>query len=344
MRQTTRVITAGLVACAIGVAGCGSSGGSASTSGGGSKPKGHVMVAFLPKAVGIPYFDVAAQGAKKAAAELGGQFKQVGSSDTTAPAQVTWINTLAQQGVSAIGLAANDPNALVPALKRAQSRGIKTVTYDSDTAPDGRGVFVNQVSTDAFGQMMVQLAAKEMNDQGQLAILSTTTTATNQNAWIAAMKAELSKPKYKGIQLVKIAYGQDQDQPSYQQTQGLLAAYPNLKGIVALSSVALPAAARVLEAQNKAGKVVLTGGSTPDQMRKYVKDGTVKEFALWNVEDLGYLAYYAAYDLVTGKIKGTPGETFTAGHLGKRTIGSNGEVLLGPPFVFDKSNIDKYHY
>ncbi len=338
MKKKMSMVVGALVIAAVAVA----------AAAGGLHSKSHkqatVTIAFLPKAVGIPYFDVAASGGRQAGKELGGKFKQVGPTETTAPAQISWINTLTQQRVSAIAISANDPNALVPALKRAMSRGVKVVSYDSDVAPAGRSVFVNQTRAKDFGVAILNSLAKQMRFKGDFAILSTTTTATNQNTWIKFMKQELRKPKYKGMKLLKIAYGLDQDQPSYQQAQGLLTAYPKLKGIIGLSSVALPAAARVLEAQRKAKKIVLTGGSTPNQMRKYVKDGTVKEFVLWNVKDLGYLTYYAAYDLIAGKIKGKTGETFKAGHLGTRTIRKNGEIVLGPPYVFNRSNIDKFNF
>ena len=79
-------------------------------------------------------------------------------------------------------------------------------------------------------------------------------------------------------------------------------------------------------------------------MRKYVLDGTVQQFALWDPGKLGYLAYYAAAALVQGKITGKQGETFTAGTLGSYTIGANGVVLLGPPTVFDKNNISQFNF
>ena len=71
-------------------------------------------------------------------------------------------------------------------------------------------------------------------------------------------------------------------------------------------------------------------------MREYVKDGTVKAFALWNPDDLGYLAAYAAKALVDGDITGEEGDTFNAGKLGEFTVGADATVLLGDPFVFNK--------
>jgi rhamnose transport system substrate-binding protein len=246
--------------------------------------------------------------------------------------------------MDAIVVSANDPNAIVPALKSAMSQGVKVVTFDSDTAPDGRQVFVNQASPEDLGRSEVQLLGKQINYTGQIAILSATPNATNQNTWIGYMKDELKKPKYKNMKLVKIAYGNDDDQTSFQQTQGLLSAYPNLKGIISPTTVGIAAAARYLDGSSYKGKVALTGLGTPNQMRKFVKDGTVQAFELWDPGKLGYLAAYAAAALASGQINGKQGETFKAGNLGTRTIGKDRAVLLGPPTVFNKGNIDKFNF
>ncbi|GAC1359504.1 MAG: rhamnose ABC transporter substrate-binding protein [Ktedonobacteraceae bacterium] len=323
--------------------GGGASGGGGSSSGGGGS-SAPLNVAFLPKAVNNPYFDTAANGAKQAQQELKGSFKQVGPSDASASGQVTYINTLTEQHVSAIGVSADDPNAIAPALKKAIAQNIKVVSYDSDVALDARQLFINQAKAEDIGRVEVQIMGKQLGYSGQIAIISGASTATNQNTWIGFMKDELSKPQYKNMQLVKIDYGNDDDQLSFNQTQGLFQAYPNLKGIIAPTSVGIVAAARALESTGHAGKVMLTGLGTPNQMRKYVKDGTCTQFALWNVEQLGYLTYYAAAALVQGKITGKEGETFNAGKLGTKTVGANGVVLLGPPTIFDKSNIDQFNF
>jgi len=318
--------------------------------GGSSTPSGTATVtlniAFLPKAVNNPYFDVAASGGQEAATALSGTFKQVGPSDATGAAQVPFIQTLTQQKVSAIVVSADDPNAIAPALKAAIAAGIKVVGYDSSPAPDARQVFVNQADLKGIGEVQIQMICDEIPScTGDIAILSATSTATNQNAWIDVMKTTLSSnAKYSGLHLVKVAYGNDDPQVSTTETQGLLTAYPNLKGIISPTTVGIAAAAKVLEDTHKAGTVALTGLGTPNQMRAFVKDGTCKEFALWNVKDLGYLAYYVAALLVKGTIKGTAGETFTAGRLGSYTIDSNTTILLGPPFVFKADNIDQLNF
>src|SRR5579883_3448698 len=302
----------------------------------------NLNIVFLPKQINNPYFDTAASGGQQAAKDLGGKFQQVGPSSANAAAQIPFITTLTEQHVSAIVISGDDPNAVAPALKQAMAQGIKVVSYDADVAPDARNVFVNQADSEQIGTSEVDLLAQQINSTGQIAILSAASTATNQNTWIGYMKQELTK--YPNMQLVKIVYGNDDDQTSFNATLALLQQYPNLKGIISPTTVGIAAAARAIESVHKGGQIALTGLGTPNSLRQYVKDGTIKGFELWNPANLGYLAYYTAALLAQGKIKGTVGETFTAGKLGKFTIGPNNVVLLGPPTVFDSSNIDQFNF
>ncbi|WP_435613234.1 rhamnose ABC transporter substrate-binding protein [Streptomyces sp. bgisy159] len=310
----------------------------------GAELKKGLTVGFLPKQVNNPYFTSADQGGEKALTELGSSYKEVGpSSATDTSGQVSYVNTLTQQQVDAIAVSAQDPGALCTALKQAMSNGIKVVTYDSDTKPECRNAFVSQASAEDLGRTEVQLLAEQIGYKGEIAILSAAQTATNQNIWIDYMKEELKDPKYKDVKLVKVAYGNDDAQQSFQQTQGLLQQFPNLKGIISPTTVGIKAAAQYLSGSTYKGKVKLTGLGTPNDMRKYVKDGTVDAFELWDPAKLGDLAARAAVALVSGQITGKEGEAFEADGT-TYTIGKDGVISLGKPTVFDAKNIDQFDF
>jgi rhamnose transport system substrate-binding protein len=304
---------------------------------------GEMSVTFLPKNLGNPYFDTSDAGGEKAIKEFGGTYDEVGPDTATPDAQVPFINTAAQQGVSALVVSANDPKAIGDALNEARDAGVKVVTFDSDTEPEFRDLYINQATSEGIAKTQVDLIADQIGDSGEIAILSAAANATNQNAWIDLMEKELAA-SHPDIELVDTVYGDDDDQTSFDKTAALLQSHPDLKGIISPTTVGIAAAARYLSDSDAKGKVALTGLGTPNQMREYVKDGTVTSFALWNPADLGYLAAYAAKALVDGDITGKEGDTFTAGDLGKYTVGANSEVLLGDPFVFDKGNIDDFDF
>ena len=311
-----------------------------------SSLKSGQTVYFIPKDTLNPYEVIADRGGKLALTKIGNkQVVQSGTKDTAA-AQLPAIQTAIQTGANAIVIAGNDPAALCPQLKQAMAKGIAVVSFDSDV--NCRQLFINQADTETIGRSQIQELGKEMGYKGEFAILSAASTATNQNAWIKFMKAELKLPKYKDMKLVKIYYGNDDPKDSLQATESMLQAYPNLKGIESPTTVGISSAAQYLSNSKYKGKVVLQGLGLPSQMKKYLKNNTLKNFALWNPEDLGYLAAYAAASIASGDIKGKVGETFKAGKLGTYKIilgpDKRPQVILGPPYVFNKSNVARFNF
>ncbi|MBB1509655.1 rhamnose ABC transporter substrate-binding protein [Tessaracoccus sp. MC1756] len=304
---------------------------------------GDLTITFLPKNLGNPYFDTSSTGGKEAVEELGGTFSEIGPTEASPTSQVSFIQTAAQQGTGALVVSANDPSAICDALDEARSAGVKVVTFDSDTNPECRDLFINQADAEGIARVQVDLVAEQIGDAGQIAILSASANATNQNAWIEMMKEEL-EASHPDIELVEVVYGDDDDQTSFDRTAALLQTYPELKGIVSPTTVGIAAAARYLSTSQYKGKVALTGLGTPNQMREYVEDGTVTAFALWNPGDLGYLAAHAAGALVNGDITGAEGDSFEAGRLGSYEVGADGVVLLGDPFVFNADNIADFDF
>ncbi|MEO6703433.1 MAG: substrate-binding domain-containing protein [Jatrophihabitantaceae bacterium] len=306
-----------------------------------------LKVYFIPKDTQNPYEVLADKGGQAALAELGGSVVVSSGTADTAAAQIPSIQAAIQAKADAIVIAGNDPSALCPSLSQAQAAGIKVVSFDSDvTCPDH--LFINQADTVQIGTSEVDLLAKEINSTGDIAILSAAASATNQNAWIAAMKTQLTK--YPNMKLVSTVYGNDDPATSLTVLQGLLSAYPNLKGIISPTTVGISTAAQYLSTHKDiAAKVTLTGLGLPSQMKAYIKDGTVKAFELWNPSDLGYLAGYAAASLASGSASLGTGTKFSAGKLKEYTVlapsGSTGpSVILGPPTVFDSSNIDQFNF
>jgi rhamnose transport system substrate-binding protein len=340
-RKKASALGALAVSAALVLSACGGGSDDDKSDGGGSGKS--ISVTFLPKNLGNPYFDTSDKGGKTAVTEFGGKFSEVGPQDASPDAQVPFINTAAQQGVNALVVSANDPKAIGDALNEARDAGTKVVTFDSDTDPEFRDLFINQATAEGIAKVQVDMIADQIGDKGDIAILSAAANATNQNAWIKMIEADL-KANHPNIKLVDTVYGNDDDQTSFDKTSALLQKYPNLKGIISPTTVGIAAAARYVSSSDFKGKVKVTGLGTPNQMRKYVEDGTVDAFALWNPEDLGYLAAFAAKALVDGDITGKEGDKFKAGKLGEFTVGKDATVLLGDPFQFNKDNIGDFNF
>lgn len=304
-------------------------------------PEG-LAIDFLPKQLNNPFFDLVNAGGTEAVEELGGVATERGGTEATADSQVEYINAASQAGSDVIVIAANDPDAVCPALNEARDNGAAIVGYDSDA--NCTDVFVNQSTNQLIGQTLVDMIDDQLDGEGTFAILSATPNATNQNAWIEEMEQILQEDGYSGLELVDTVYGNDDDLESFQEMQGLMQSHPDLDAVVSPTTVGVAAAARYVSDSEYKGELVVTGLGTPNQMREFVHDGTVDQFALWNPNELGYLAGYTGAALKAGQITGAEGETFTAGNLGEFTFETDSELVLGPPLVFDADNVDDFDF
>ena len=302
-------------------------------------------LAMVIKSTTNPYYNATLSGARIAAKEIGGSANNYGPTESSGQAQVELINNLADRHIPAIAVAPSDPDAVVPAMKRAQKLGAKVVTFDADSAPEGRPFFVNQSTSDAIGRYGAQLLLEAMGPKGKVAIVSAQPTAANQNAWIAAFRDEIKK--YKDIEIVDEVYGYDNEQKAFDATVALTTKYPDLTGIFAPTCPGLPAVARALESVHKAGTIKVSGNCVPSITGKYMLDGTIQGFYLWDPIKLGYVTYYAAKYLAEGKIQGKAGDSFTIKDgkwPGKYEIDSTGQIITGEPLQFTAENIKDYNF
>jgi rhamnose transport system substrate-binding protein len=298
-------------------------------------------IALVVKSLGNGFFDAANKGAQEAAAELGGiEVIYTGPTSATAEAQIEVVNSLIAQQVDAIAISANDPDALVPVLQRAMERGIKVVSFDSGVAPEGRQIHLNPSDVGLIGETIIKLAADYLPEGGDVAILSAASTATNQNAWIEAAKAAIPE-KFPNINLVATVYGDDDSVKSTDEAKGLIAAYPDLKAIIAPTTVGVVAAAQVVTDQGLIGKVNVTGLALPSEFKQFIDNGASQAVALWNPIDLGYSAVYLANDLIKGETA-EPGATFSIGKVGEVTLDDTNSAAMAAPFEFNASNIEEF--
>jgi rhamnose transport system substrate-binding protein len=313
-----------------------------------------IRVVYIPKNTGNPYFNGIIDGMRKACAELGVEFDTTGPATPEATSQIPFIKDQVQRGVSVICLSPNSPDALNPVLDDARARGIKIITVNSDIVGNEshRDAGVYPCDFDTLGASQIELLGSLMDYEGKFAILSATTDAPDQNYWIKGMKEALKEPKYARMELVDIVYGDDKPQKSRTEAEGLLTKYPDLRGILAPTSVGVEQAAKAVEAAgvypggpNAKGKgVVVTGLGTPNQLRRYIKDGIITAAALWSPPDEGYVASYLAVGMARGEIIARPGNSFEVPGFGRREFRANNLVITGPPLVFTRDNIDRYNF
>lgn len=311
-----------------------------------------VDMVLLPKFLGILVFDQANEGAQEAHAELGNPGEllfQGPTPENSVAGQIEIMTTAGTQGVGAVMLSNNAGDQIAPAAEAAQAAGTHVVTWDSPIpSAAGESLFVAQVDFGQVGVVMADMALSILGeDGGQMAILSASADAANQNAWIAAMQETLANDaKYAGIELVDIVYGDDQSEVSYNRALALVDSHPDLELIMSPTTVGIQATAKAMQDEGLCDQVKVSGLGLPSEMVSYTMNGCAPEFALWDFRDLGYLTYQVAYGLATGQLTGEIGETFVAGRMGEYTIeadpGREGakRILMGPFTVYNAGNVE----
>jgi rhamnose transport system substrate-binding protein len=299
-------------------------------------------IGVVAKSLGNGFFDAVHKGADEAARELDAEVIFNGPTTPTAEGQIEVLNSLIAQRVDAIAVSANDPDALVPTLKRAMERGIKVVSYDSAVAPAGRQAHLAPSSDQLIGETVVALVSElapqvDGKGKGKFAVVSATPTSTNQNSWLAEMRKAL--PQYAGLELVSVVYGDDVSDKSYREAVALLKQYPDLVVLVSISSVGIVASARAVEDQGLRGKVHVTGLGLPSELLGYVDKGVVPKFAIWNPIDLGYATTQIAVRLARGD---DPAKPVYMGRMGEVTFAADGVGAMSKPFIYDASNVAEF--
>ncbi|GAC1702149.1 MAG: autoinducer 2 ABC transporter substrate-binding protein LsrB [Candidatus Acidiferrum sp.] len=296
---------------------------------------------MVPKLVGIPYFNSARDGASAEATRLGLHFFFTGPTADDASLQVDVIAGLLARHPAVLAVSCDDANALAPVLRRARRYGIPVLTWDSDSQPDSRDWFVSQVEDETLGRHVMDVLAEQLGGHGQFAIVTGSLTASNLNSWLYWMKKQ-QQEKYPGMQLVAVVPGNDDQQQSFVQAQNLLQAYPALRGFIGNSSAAPPAIARAVEQAGLAGRIAVAGLSTPDPMRQYIENKTVKTVTLWDPGKLGRLTAAVGAMMLRHE---TPRDGMEVPGVGRvRVFLDSRKIVMGSPLDFTRENIDRYHF
>jgi rhamnose transport system substrate-binding protein len=301
-----------------------------------------VRIGLVAKSLGNGFFDAVNKGAQEAAGELDAEVIFVGPTTPTAEGQIETLNSLIAQRVDAIAVSANDPDALLPTLKKAMDRGIRVVSYDSAVAAAGRNAHLAPSSDPLIGETVVALVAElapqvDGKGKGKFAVVSATPTSTNQNAWLAEMRRALGQ--HPGLEMVAVAYGDDVSDKSYREAVALLKQHPDLAVLASISSVGIVASAKAVEDEGLTGKVKVTGLGLPSELAGYVQKGVVPKFAIWNPIDLGYSTLQVATYLARG---GDLSQPVPAGRMGTIRFGADGNGAMSRPFIYDAGNVAEF--
>ncbi|MDO4321997.1 MAG: autoinducer 2 ABC transporter substrate-binding protein [Lachnospiraceae bacterium] len=302
-----------------------------------------VQVAFVPQLIGIPYFTAMDEGGQRAAEDLGCEWIYAGDTVEGADLQVTQIDSLIRRGVDAISLAVIDSSATNPAIEKAQEAGIVAFTSDSDATDSTRDFYVAQADDVALGETLMEELAQQMGGEGKVGIVSGVATATNLNAWIAAIQ-DYAAENYPDIEILDVKYTPTgSSEEALQQAQDLMTANPDLKGLIGVASSTIPGVCQAVDQAGMAGEIKVTGYGSPATVNEYMKDGIMQVSVLWDAEALGYLTCWAGYQAVVGN-EFEESQYIEAIDKEVTYNAEKGILLLGEPLIITPENVDDFDF
>lgn len=299
-------------------------------------------VAFVPQLIGIPYFNAMEAGGQEAAKDLGIEFIYTGPVDSNPVDQLQIVQNLIDQGVDAISISVLDASSIAPVVAAAKAKGIKLFTSDSDAPDSGRAVYVAQANDEGLGFAIIDELVKRVGEDATIGIVSGEATASNLNAWIGFMQ-ERAAEKYPNLKLLEPQFAGGTSQRAGQISADLMAANPDLKGLIAVASNTCPGVAQAIETANKVGTVIGAGYCSPNTARSYLKSGAFGFTVLWDPAKLGYLTVWAGKQLIDGT--SFSASNTVEGFADPVTYDAEtGILLLGPPAIFTAENVDEFDF
>lgn len=301
-------------------------------------------IVMVAKHEGIPWFDDMRKGVDEFNAKYGDvvEAKQIAPEGGDSAKQIQMVEDLIAQGVDAICVVPNDPNAMKPVLQKAKEKGIVVVSHEASSLADVVDFDLEAFNNKDFGILMFETLAQAMGGKGKYAAMVGGLTMQTHMEWYNA-GAEYAKEKYPEMQLVTAQPFEDKNDDALARSKALeiLKAYPDLKGFVGTSvSAGANFAAVLKEKGNKNIPVVSLG--IPSVDGTYLKDGYMVQAQCWRPADAGYATCLAALKLLKGE-KVENGTNLDK--EGYTSVKVEGKIIFGnAPLVLKKDNVDNFGF
>lgn len=325
------------------------------SSGFGSKKGKTINILVMPKVLGLPFYEHSEEGGKEAEGDFNVKVTFDGPTEADAASQVTMLEDYIAQGdIDCICIAPNDPDTLAPVLDEAREQGIMVQYFDSMANDEDIDCGVSPCTTETVAKSYWDTMVKLMGDTGDYIVFTGGANAANLNEWIAAGE-KYAADKYPNLKEVTTAIAtEESSQTAYEKASEALKAYPDLKGIICMSSATGPG---VCQAVNEAGlddKIAVVTMTTPNAIADYLKDGSADINIIWDPAYMVYANCFLAREYFDGKnVKdGAVPADFAKDGTGKYASSINPleidesglHVTLGAPLIMDKDTVSNWDF
>ena len=260
-------------------------------------------IAVIVKTANSDFWQNVKKGAEKSVTDFKGYTSsfQGAASDTDLAGQVALVENAVNRKVAAIVLAPSDPDALVPAMKKAWEAKIPVILIDSMASDSAKNYYQSFLATDnkKAGELCAQALIDKIGTTGKIAVMSYTAGSGSEIGRVGGFKKYIEA--HSKLQIVGTFYSNSQMGTALNQTTDVLAANGDLKGIFGANEPTAIGMGRALVQSGKAGKVTAIGFDGNGDLQGFVKDGTIEAIAVQSAYQMGALGVKTAVDVLSGK-------------------------------------------
>ncbi|MEM5402937.1 MULTISPECIES: ABC transporter substrate-binding protein [Paraburkholderia] len=246
-------------------------------------------IAVIVKTVNSNYWQNVQKGANAALAETKGYTMtfQGPAAESDIADEVNMVENAVNRHVAGIVLAPSDPDALVPAIKKAWEAHIPVVLIDSAISDSGKPYYQSFLSTDneKAGELCAQALIARVGQTGKIAVMSYVPGAGSEVGRVGGFRKYIAA--HSKLQIVGPYYSQSQMATALNQTTDVLSANPDLKGIFGANEPTAVGMGRALKQAGKAGKLVAVGFDGNEDLQGFVRDGTIQAIAVQGSWQMG---------------------------------------------------------
>jgi ribose transport system substrate-binding protein len=247
-------------------------------------------IAVIVKTANSNYWQNVQKGATAAMADSKGYTMtfQGPAAESAIADEVNMVENAVNRHVAGIVLAPSDPDALVPAMKKAWEAHIPVVLIDSSVSDSGKQYYQSFLSTDnaKAGELCAKAMIDRVGQNGKLAIMSYVPGAGSEVGRVGGFRKYIAA--HSKLQVVGPFYSQSQMANALNQTTDVLSANPDLKGIFGANEPTAVGMGRALQQSGKGGKVVAIGFDGNQDLQGFVRDGTIQAIAVQSSYQMGY--------------------------------------------------------
>lgn len=223
--------------------------------------------------------------------------------------QVERISQASLRGFDVIGVDVADVELVTPAINKLIDAGHKVMTFSSSDADEEDGcsriAYVGNTHNQEDGAALTQVLCERLGYRGRIILLVGTRGAPCHEERALGVQEVISG--YPEMEIVEIAYDDDNVENAYELTREFLEKHGDIAGIVCCNMSNPVGAARAVIEAEKTEDIVIVGMDHDQEALRYLRDGVIYALGVQDCYSIGFDTVQVAVKIADGLL---PGESY----------------------------------